>query len=71
MNARDHDLLDAIQRLTKTTGFPPTMQELAVDLRVGTTRIKQLIDRNVTHGRLSRDPRKARCYRVLKRPKPD
>lgn len=68
MNNRDADLLNAITTYSKAHGYPPTMRELAPQLGVGLTRVKQLMDRCAEKGLITRTARAARCYRVTAKP---
>lgn len=66
MTPRESQLLDAVERLTADHGYPPAMRELAGELGVSLTRVKQLLDSCEEQGRIRRSPRVARCYRVVR-----
>ena len=66
MTPREIQLLDAIERMTTDRGYPPAMRELAGELGVSLTRVKQLADACQRQGTLTRAPRVARSFRVLR-----
>lgn len=65
MTSREHQLLQAIDRLTASHGFPPTMRELAPELGVSLTRIAQIMAACEKAGFIQRVPRVSRTYRVV------
>lgn len=63
---REAELVGAIERLTALRGFPPTMREIAVEMKVSLTRIAQLMAIAVKAGRVAAQPRIARSCRVIR-----
>lgn len=68
MKPREAELLTFIDELTEARGFPPTMRELAVAMRVSLTRVAQLVASCTREGWLARHPKIARSFRVLRSP---
>ena len=66
MKPRDAQLLDTIERLTTLRGYPPTMREIAVEMKVSLTRIAQLMAIAVKAGRVAALPKTARTCRVIR-----
>lgn len=67
MTPRERDLIAAVERLTARHGWPPSIEELAAEISVSSSRIKQLVTRCVERRALHREPGKARGLRVLPR----
>ena len=64
MSPRQQQLVVAVEELTGQRGYPPTIMELAVAMRVSRTRVGQLVAACQQKGLLVRDPRRARSLRV-------
>jgi SOS-response transcriptional repressor LexA len=67
MPPRERDLVAAVARLTARNGWPPSIKELAAEIAVSTSRVKQLVSRCVDRQALHRQPGQARGLRVLTR----
>jgi len=70
LSPRQAELVNAVERLTKSQGFPPSLKELAAELGCSRGRAKQLADLAVKKGILLHDPRLARSWRVVRSSKP-
>jgi SOS-response transcriptional repressor LexA len=66
LTPRQQQFLAAIERLTATRGFPPTLRELAAELGVHESRSLQLARNLVRRGHVARDYRVPRSIRVVK-----
>ena len=65
MTKREKQLLVAISNFITANGYQPSMRELAAELSVSLTRIKQLVDSCEKKKFMSRAEKVARSFRVL------
>ena len=63
---REEQLLDTIEQLTKASGYPPSLREIATAMGVSLTRVAQLVIAAEEAGRLERHPKIARSWRVIR-----
>ncbi len=61
---RQRQLLDAVEQMTATNGYAPTMRELATAMAVSLTRISQLMAACEEQGLIRKVPGICRSYRV-------
>lgn len=66
LSPRQRQLVATIERLTADRGFPPSLAEAAVAMGVHPSRIHQLALTTERKGYLTREPKVARSWRVVK-----
>lgn len=67
LSARQEQLCQTIEKLTTARGgVPPSMREVAAEMRLHPSRIGQLAATTAAKGALVREPRAARAWRVVK-----
>jgi len=67
LSRRQQELCDVIERLAaKRGGIAPSVREVAVEMNLHPSRIAQLAATTAAKGRLVREPRVARAWRVVR-----
>ena len=66
LSPRQRQLVATIERMTDARGFPPTVAEVARELAVHPSRAHQLMLSTEAKGFLTREPKIARSWRVVK-----
>ena len=67
LSARQKQLCQTIEKLTAARhGVPPSVREVAAEMRLHPSRIGQLAATTAMKGALVREPRVARSWRVVK-----
>lgn len=70
LSPRQRQLCETLERLTAARGFPPSLAEIATEMRIDTSRACQLAHTTKAKGWLVSEPRVARSWRVVKPAKP-
>ncbi len=71
LSARQQQLCQTIERLTAARhGLPPSMREVAAEMKLHPSRIAQLAVTTAMKGALIREPGAARAWRVVKLEQP-
>jgi repressor LexA len=70
LSPRQAQLCKTIDRLAKSKGYPPSLQEVADEMGVAVSRVFQLARSTERRGALARTPGIARSWRVVKPAKP-
>lgn len=70
LSPRQRQLCDTIERLSAARGFPPSLSEIAAEMRIDTSRASQLAHTAAAKGALHHEPRVARSWRVVKQATP-
>lgn len=66
LSPRQRQFVETIARLTADRGFPPTLREIAREMKVHFTRAHQLARSTEWKGFVRREPKVARSLRVTK-----
>lgn len=66
LSPRQRQLVPTIEQLTADRGFPPTLTEAAAAMGLHPSRIHQLALTTERKGHLTREPKIARSWRVVK-----
>lgn len=66
LSPRQRQLCEVIQALTVAKGYPPSLREAAEVMGLHTSRVAQLANTTARKGAITRDPRVARSWRVVK-----
>ena len=69
MSPRQQACLRAIVRLTKRDGYPPTVRELAAELKVTRNAISEMLKRLRRDGLIAHAAGKARTIRIIEVPR--
>jgi repressor LexA len=64
LTPRQQTILDAVERLISAAGYPPTVRELALDVRLSRTRVRQHLAALQARGAIAREPATARSIRI-------
>ena len=70
LSPRQRQLVETIETLTASRGFPPSMSEAAVAMGLHRSRVAQLAESAAKKGAIAREPRAARSWRVVKTAQP-
>lgn len=70
LSPRQAQLCETINRLAKSKGYPPSLQEVADEVGLAVSRVFQLTRSTERRGALARTPGIARSWRVVKPAKP-
>ena len=66
LSPRQQQLIRTIEELTAARGFAPSIREVAAKMDVHFSRVKQLARTAEARGAITREPRVARSWRVVK-----